>query len=153
MEPVGRREGVSHRTRWNMPFPLSLSLGLGGALEIRVDQGRWPWRWTWTMGTSVLSCSGPSVLSPPFQPFQTLALPPTVSSPSQLPAESNQTQTHCIFLDKVNTVLVGGRDWNLRSSLCLECLSLYLKNHSILVNGEREKVIVSLWSDLNLLLH
>lgn len=46
--------------------------------------------------------------SPPFQPFQTLALPPRVSFPSQLSVESNQTQTHFIFLDKVNAVLVEG---------------------------------------------
>ena len=47
---------------------------------------------------------------------------------------------------------LGGRDWDLRSSLCLECLSFYLKNHSILVNGEKEKVALSLQSDFNLLL-
>lgn len=73
-----------------------------------------------------------------FSAFPNLDDAPRVSSPSQLPVESNQTQTHFIFLDKGNAVLVGGRDWNLRSSLCLECLSFYLKNHSILVNGERE---------------
>lgn len=59
------------------------------------------------VGTSVLSFSEPSQSFTTFSAFQSTGTA-TQSPPSQLSVESNQTQTHFIFLDKVNAVLVEG---------------------------------------------
>lgn len=61
------------------------------------------------MGTSVLSFSGPSQSFTTFSAFPNLGTATQGLLPSQLSVESNQTQTHFIFLDKVNAVLVGGK--------------------------------------------